>query len=147
MSAAAVSISNLDKQIAQLYQCKHLSEAEIKVLCEKVKLNRFYMISHIFSLQSITNTKLLCFNNETILSYFFRLKKFSIKNQMFNQLEHLSPFAETSMDNLMIYSNSSRLEENLLKPTIYSQETMLIEVKRSNSLYFKQYLNFRLQLS
>ncbi|KAL4503892.1 hypothetical protein ABPG72_022522 [Tetrahymena utriculariae] len=35
--ASQISISQLDKQIAQLYQCKHLSEAEIKVLCEKAK--------------------------------------------------------------------------------------------------------------
>ncbi|EGR27270.1 protein phosphatase 2a catalytic subunit, putative [Ichthyophthirius multifiliis] len=31
------SNQNLDKQIAQLYQCKYLSESEVKFLCEKAK--------------------------------------------------------------------------------------------------------------
>ncbi len=29
-------LNNLDKWIAQLYECKPISEAEVKTLCEKV---------------------------------------------------------------------------------------------------------------
>lgn len=34
---STLSVGNLDKQIAQLYGGKHLSEVEIKQLCEKAK--------------------------------------------------------------------------------------------------------------
>jgi hypothetical protein len=38
MSISGGDISNLDNHIEQLMQCKPLKEAEVKFLCEKVKL-------------------------------------------------------------------------------------------------------------
>lgn len=34
----STDIGNLDRQLEQLYECKTLTEAEIKVLCDKVHL-------------------------------------------------------------------------------------------------------------
>lgn len=34
----STDIGNLDRQLEQLYECKILTEAEIKVLCDKVHL-------------------------------------------------------------------------------------------------------------
>jgi len=50
-------ISNLDRQIEQLYKCKPLSEAEVKALCEKVTST----FSDIFMLgQRSSHTRVQC---------------------------------------------------------------------------------------
>lgn len=46
-------ISNLDRQIAELMECKPLPEAEVKFLCEKVKKTKY----NFFKFQTLNKLK------------------------------------------------------------------------------------------
>lgn len=41
-NSTAIDITNLDKQIETLMECKPLSEPEVKALCEKVKEDFYF---------------------------------------------------------------------------------------------------------
>lgn len=55
-SSSSVDITNLDKQIEHLMECKPLSEPEVKALCEKV-LNKMKILIKIMIVFSIKNIK------------------------------------------------------------------------------------------
>lgn len=91
-------VSNIDKQIADLFECKPLPEVEVKALCEKV------------------------------IQPSLRLNKFCSQNPMFSLLERLSLSVEIYTASFMTLWNCSAWEVNFLIQTIFSWETMSIEV-------------------
>jgi len=47
-NATPGDVTNLDRQIEQLLECKPLPEAEVKHLCEKVQTAHFLLFFNIF---------------------------------------------------------------------------------------------------
>ena len=54
LKLSPADISNIDKQIETLLECKPLSEAEVKALCEKVNLIKKFSLG--FSQKKYENT-------------------------------------------------------------------------------------------